>query len=225
MGQDGAEPVPSLAPLPEPVHRAAEVFRECLIEVARLADAVPPDGSADGVLRRGIRQALDGRSQLPEELFDALLRAAVHDPDPSFNRQFVEPAVTAFGRRRVQEALLGCLATGTDPERAGAARAWYWAEPRLVCRGEALVATPESQAEYDAHADLGARWNAAALREFVANEDLDVRCCVLPVLPLHPSAHPGSARGLIAEAVRVARTHPDGYLRSRVEIQVRSGAE
>ncbi|WP_406631291.1 hypothetical protein [Amycolatopsis sp. WGS_07] len=218
MSQDEAEP---LAPLPEPVHRAAEQFRECLVEVARLAGAAPPDGSTEQHLRIGIREALDGRSQLSEELFDALLRAAVYDPDPSFNRQFVEPAVAAFGRRRVQEALLDYLATGTDPERAGAARAWYWAEPNLDYRGKDLVATPESQAEYDAHADLRARWNAAALREFVSNEDLDVRRCILPGLPLHPSGHPDGARDLIAEAVHIARAHPDSYLRQRVEIQVR----
>jgi hypothetical protein len=41
------------------------------------------------------------------------MAAAVHDPDPSFCRWFVEPAVYAFGRRRVMTALLECLRTGT----------------------------------------------------------------------------------------------------------------
>ncbi|MGW3963312.1 hypothetical protein ACWED2_26080 [Amycolatopsis sp. NPDC005003] len=50
-----------------------------------------------------------------------LVRAAVHDPDPSFDRQFVEPLVAAFGARRTQEALLEILTTGTNPERAGVA--------------------------------------------------------------------------------------------------------
>jgi hypothetical protein len=61
-----------------------------------------------------------------EDWFEPLVRAAVYDPNPSFNRQLVEPTLTAFGRRRVQLALLGYLRAGANQERAGAARAWYW---------------------------------------------------------------------------------------------------
>lgn len=224
MSPAEADGPPPLAPLPDPVRSEEGPFHACLVEVARLVGIPLPDGVPDSdILRNRIRQALAGQGRLPEELFDALLRAAVYDPDPSFNRQFVEPAVAAFGRRRVQESILDRLATGTNTERAGAARAWYWAEPVLDYRGEEMVATRESQAEYDSHADLRARWNAAALREFVANDDLDVRRCVLPALPLDPAAHPEGSRGLIAQAVRVARAHPDDYLRHRVEIQVQYG--
>lgn len=63
---------------------------------------------------------------MQEEWFAPVLRAAVHEPDPSLNRQLVEPLVAAYGHRRVQLALIAYLETGSVPDAAGAARAWYW---------------------------------------------------------------------------------------------------
>ncbi len=107
-------------------------------------------------------------ADLPGPFFGALVRAAVYDPDPSFNRQFVEPLRAAFGAWRTQAAFLEVLLTGTNQERAGAARAWYWATLEVVD-------------------DLQARWERAALREFVANEDTDVRRCLPAPAPVPPS--------------------------------------
>ncbi|WP_159394202.1 hypothetical protein [Streptomyces sp. NRRL S-495] len=45
---------------------------------------------------------------------------------PSCNRSFVEPALNAYGYRRVRAELLDRLVDGTDAQRAGAARAWHW---------------------------------------------------------------------------------------------------
>ncbi|MBO1416647.1 hypothetical protein J0670_18795 [Streptomyces sp. FH025] len=148
---------------------------------------------------------------MPEEYFEALLEAAVHDPNPSFNRRFVEPALIAFGQRRVRLALLGHLRTGTDPERAGAARAWYWT---------ALSVDGGPNAAADEGAIVRNAWNEAALREFVGNEDLDVRRCILPGLPLVPRAYPPELHGLVETAVAIARSHPDEYIRHRAEVQV-----
>jgi hypothetical protein len=239
MSSNGANGLPPLAPLPDPVHPEITLFERCMTELLRVIGIHLPDVRAGDpadlverrlrrlglpeqvMLRRRIRLALDERQQLPEPLFEPLMRAAVYDPNPSFNRQFVEPAMIAFGPRRVQEAILGYLTTGTNPERAGAARAWYWADV-LGWGVEETGAPPESQAELlDARADLRTRWIAAALREFVDNDDLDVRRCLLPGLPLHPAVHPEESHGLVAMAVHIARTHPDDYLRHRVEIQVR----
>lgn len=83
-----------------------------------------------------------------------------------------------------------------------------------------LFAPPESLAEREAVADLRARWHEMALREFVSSEDLDVRRCILPGLTLNPANHPADLRELVAEAVRIARAHPDEYIRHRVEHQV-----
>jgi len=198
----------TLMPLPD--RAASDGFPRCLAELLELCRVHLPDrtaeaGESESEQRVVLRGALDYRYRdypdLPEPFFDALVRAAVHDPNPSFNRQFVEPLLAAFGSRRTREAFFEVLTTGTNPERAGAARAWYWTS-------------------FEADDDLRDRWNLAMLREFVANEDLDVRRCVLPGLTLDPAHYPADLHPLVAEAVRIARTHPDEYLRHRVELQV-----
>lgn len=114
----------------------------------------------------------------------------------------------------MQTALLEFLRHGTNPERAGAARAWYWtrASQKYV---------ENNRAEWDGLANLRAAWREAALREFISNEDIDVRCCILPGLPLSIERYPADLHALVAEAIRIARTHPDEYLRHRVEIQIK----
>ncbi|MFE5817544.1 hypothetical protein ACFQ6S_29605 [Streptomyces sp. NPDC056479] len=223
QGQDGPK---LFAPLPDPSRDRRLVFHRHLAELARLAGAdLPAEGRLDGRewerhARKRTRQALSGLGELPERLFAPLLRAAVHDPNPSFNRQFVEPAVTAFGRRRVRTALISSLRTGSNEERAGAARAWYWTQVPPQYRAGSSEPTPESRAEWEATAELDAEWQEAALREFVANEELDVRRCLLPGLWLDPRRHRADLHDLVAEAVRIARGHSDEYLRHRVEVQI-----
>ncbi|MEV7097246.1 hypothetical protein AB0M80_30760 [Amycolatopsis sp. NPDC051045] len=202
---------PHLMALPGPAARGTAELRRCMTELLELVGTHLPartvDAGSDEEEQRGaLRVALGYRysdypAELPEPFFGALVRAAVRDPDPSLNRQFVEPLRAAFGARRTQEALLEILTAGSDPERAGAARAWYWAT-------------------LETFEDLQDRWNRAALREFVAHDDLDVRRCVLPGLSLDPAGYPAELQPLVAEAVRIARTHSDGYLRHRVELQV-----
>ncbi|MGH3260510.1 MAG: hypothetical protein ACRDNS_00800 [Trebonia sp.] len=85
----------------------------------------------------------------------------------------------------------------------------------------AYIYTPESLAEREAAADLVAQWQEHALREFISNEDLDVRRCILPGLGLNPARYPAGFRERVTEAVRIARAHPDEYIRHRVERQVR----
>jgi hypothetical protein len=198
----------NLMPLPD--RAASDGFPRCLAELLELCRVHLPDRTAEAgeheedqriVLRGALGYRHSDYPDLPEPFFDALVRAAVHDPDPSLNRQLVEPLRRAFGVRRTQEALLEVLTTGTNPERAGAARAWYWATLERLD-------------------DVQDRWNRAALREFLANDDLDVRRCVLPGLTLDPAHHPAELHPLVAEAVHLARTHPDDYLRHRVELQV-----
>jgi hypothetical protein len=157
---------------------------------------------------------------VPEEWFEPLIRAAVQEPNPSFNRELVLPAIAAYGRRRVQLALLGYLDSGTAVDIAGAARAWYWTQVPLSYSAGAKTPTPESVAEYEAFSDLRQRYHHTALHRFVTDEDLDVRRCILPGLPLSPQHYPAEMHDLVAQAVRIARTSTDDYLRHRVEIQV-----
>ncbi|MFD4863522.1 hypothetical protein [Streptomyces atratus] len=114
---------------------ATPTFLSSAAEVARLLDLdtaanVPEDRRARH-LAHAARKPLLERASLPEEFFAPLMVAAVYDPDPSFCRWFVEPAVYAFGRRRVMATLLNYLLTGTDAEQAGAKRAWYCAHVPL----------------------------------------------------------------------------------------------
>jgi hypothetical protein len=175
--------------------------------------------AAGSAVTRRARQASKS-GPVPEEWFQPLIRAAVTEPDPSFNRQLVEPAMAAFGRRRVQLALVELTETGTTAEVAGAARAWYWTQVPLVYVGGSKTPTPESVAEWKSFSDLRQRYYHAALRRFVTDDDLDARRCILPGLPLDPQSYPADMQELVTTAVRIARTSNDEYLRHRVEIQV-----
>lgn len=209
--KDTAGEVRILQPLPGRTEDGSQAFELRLARLLLLLGVeVAPGADYPGAARWEVHKALAGRSELPEEYFGALMEAAVHDPNPSFNRRFVEPAMIAFGQRRVRLALLGYLQTGTDPERAGAARAWYWT---------ALSVGSGRNATADEGAIVRDSWNEAALREFVANDDIDVRRCILPGLPLVPRAYPAELHALVETAIAIAQSHPDEYIRHRVEIQ------
>ncbi|MEU8971449.1 hypothetical protein AB0D11_19640 [Streptomyces monashensis] len=222
------EPVQGFMALPGRTERREDVYEACLENVVRsLGLDVALETEREDlwtwghVVRAAIRDACRRGNLLSEESFDVLLRAAVHEPDPSFNRWFVEPALNAFGHMRVQIVLLGYLRKGTDPERAGAARAWYWSALPLRMPGvQAENRGAASRPETDDGSAVVAEWNEAALREFVSNEHLDVRRCILPGLSLRKSAYPPELHDLVDAAVAMARSHPDEYIRHRVEHQV-----
>lgn len=216
-GDPALQPPQVYMPLPSTSTDATAIFHACLANLARMvrADTGPADGTHawEQAARFAIRTGLRTRDTLAEPFFDALINAGVYDPNPSANAQFIRPAITSFGRQRVQTALLGFLRHGTNPERAGAARAWYWT-------GASQKYVENNQAEWDGLANLRAEWREAALREFISNEDIDVRRCILPGLPLSTVRYPADQHALVAQAIRIARTHPDEYLRHRVEIQI-----
>ncbi|HVG43154.1 MAG TPA: hypothetical protein VM890_00435 [Longimicrobium sp.] len=146
---------------------------------------------------------------VPRRLFGPMLRAGVLEPNPSSNRMFIEPCVESLGGRRVLEELLRYLESGSDAEKAGAVSALYWV------RGN-----PRNE-ELD---DLRERFRCRMLREFVDNPDLNVRRRIIPMLHLvEPEAYPEELRPLIEVAVQVARSHPDEYIRHRVEVQLGAG--
>jgi hypothetical protein len=214
--------------LPARTGDARELFLECLADLVRVVGLdVPAEPDPDDrrgwrlLVRRALRNACREGLTLPDTALGALMKAGVYDPDPSFNRQFVEPALNAFGRRRIRSVLLEYLRTGTDLERAGAARAWYWtALPLRLHDVRAENSHAETEGDSEDKAALVRAWNEAALQEFVVNEDLDVRRCILPGLPLWPSAYPSELHALVEAAVEIARSHPDEYIRHRVEHQV-----
>ncbi len=164
----------------------------------------------------------------PNELFSAMLRAAVYEPNPSANRAFIEPCVRHFGVRAVAERLLRYLEVGSNFEKAGAANALYWAqEPLAWDRGARAFtvehATPASRARWESLSDLRQRKRERYLREFVENDDIDVRRSLIPSLDLQKDAYPEGIRPLVERAVQIARSHADEYIRHRVDVQMGSG--
>ncbi|WP_256096151.1 hypothetical protein [Streptomyces sp. LUP30] len=146
---------------------AARSFLSCAAEVARLLDLETgtdvPEARRARHLAHAVRKPLLGSASLPEEFFAPLMAAAVYDPDPSFCRWFVEPAVYAFGRRRVMTALLEYLRTGTEAERAGAKRAWYCAHvPLRADRSPAYAPGGSRDPALDETRDVADEWRAVS---------------------------------------------------------------
>jgi hypothetical protein len=164
---------------------------------------------------RAIGKAI--RARPPEEgWFRPLLSAAVLEPDPSHNRFLVEPALAAFGRHRVLAALIEFLATGTNVESAGAANAWYWANlPADYWTGPHTPASDQA-----VEAELYRQWRKTSLHVFINTNDLGVRQCLISILNLNAEKAPDELRDAVLRAIQIARTHPDHYIRHRVEVQI-----
>lgn len=148
---------------------AVRTFLSCATEVARLMDlgdaADVPEARRARHLAHALRKPLLERAHLPEAFFAPLTAAAVYDPDPSFCRWFVEPAVYAFGRRRVMTALLDYLRTGTDAEQAGAERAWYCAHvPLRADRSPAYAPDGSRDPALDESRDVRDEWRETLRR-------------------------------------------------------------
>ncbi|MEU1469969.1 hypothetical protein ABZ434_17265 [Streptomyces sp. NPDC005761] len=148
---------------------AARSFLSCATEVARLMDlgnaADVPEARRARHLAHAVRKSLLERANLPEEFFAPLVAAAVYDPDPSFCLWFVEPAVYAFGRRRVMTALLDYRLTGTDAEQAGAERAWYCAHvPLRAGRSPAYAPGGRRDPAMDESRDVRDEWRETLRR-------------------------------------------------------------
>ncbi|MFF8443200.1 hypothetical protein ACF07U_20335 [Streptomyces californicus] len=189
-----------------------------MTEVARLAgvgDVAPePDDRHARRLAHAVRKPLLERASPPEEWFAPLMAAAVYDPDPSFCRWFVEPAVYAFGRRRVMAALVDYLRTGTDTERAGAMRAWYCAHvPLHADRSPAYGPGGVRDPALDETQDIRAVWLETSLRVFAESTDPQTCHRALLGLPASRSAYPPSLRGLLESTLASARAHSDPYIR------------
>jgi hypothetical protein len=165
-----------------------------------------------------VARALARGRQMPRGLFAPMIRAAVYEVNPSFNRQFIEPCIWAFGPRLVNEALLDYLASGTDFEKAGAANALYWASSPLI----GMRDVPDLCEEYEGLDDIRLRKRVLLLNEFVKNGNVDVRRSIIAQLSFERELYPPDCWPLLPQAVKVARDHPDEYIRHRVEVQLGS---
>ena len=163
--------------------------------------------------------------RVAEVFLAPFLDAAIDERNPSFNRYFVEPCIKAFGHRRVNEYLLDVVELGTDFRKAGAINALYWAGMSLTFSGTPPAYTPEfampdSRDAYESLSDVWLRRRKLFLEEFVFNENIEVRQSLIPKLNLDAVAYPEPLRPLIPRAIEIARTHPDDYIRHRIEVQL-----
>lgn len=152
-------------------------------------------------------------------LLEPLLRAAVYETNPSYNRTFVEPCVRCVGWQKTTQGLLGFLASGSDFEKAGAVNALYWSigysHPALRDIEDAVPDPAESEGETPG--ETWRRVNAMMLEEFVRNPDLHVRRSICTRLR-KPDDYPPHLRTLAEEARRIALAHPDEFIRERAEM-------
>lgn len=202
----------------------ALMFKQSLVELIRWTGAQQPDDALD--LRPWCRRAVHRLSAVflerlaDPDWFEPLMHAAISDPDPSHCRLFVEPALAAFGRRRVQEALITTLRDGTDVERIGAGFAWYWSRLPLSAAGSDYSAAPVNEIDDDAINERLVDWAETALQVFVTTNNVDVRCSILPTFSLDMNCYRPELGHLVTEAISIARTSPNEYLRHRVEVQI-----
>ncbi|MFI7353790.1 hypothetical protein ACIBTP_07560 [Streptomyces avidinii] len=197
---------------------APRSFLTCVTEVARLLGvedfAIEPDDRYARSLALALRKPLLEREWLSEEMFAPLMAAAVYDPDPSHCRWFVEPALYAFGRRRVMAALVDRLRNGTDAERAGAVRAWYSTHFTLRAdRSPAYGPGGVRDPALDESDDIEDAWLEASMRVFAETTDLRMRHRVLLALPSSPTAYPPRLHELFESTLASARAHPDRHIR------------
>jgi hypothetical protein len=155
--------------------------------------------------RKWFVAAVFGEQPVPKRLVDRMLHAGVLEKNPSFNRRFIQPCVESFGAAAVLFKLLGYLQSGTDEEKAGAASVLYWVP---------------GQSGIDPDVELREQIRCQMLREFVSNEDLEVRRRIIPMLVLDESRYPEDVRLHVSKAIEIARAHSDEYIRHRVEIQL-----
>jgi hypothetical protein len=155
---------------------------------------------------------------IAEDLMRPFLDAAIDEINPSGNRVFVDPCMSVFGPRPVNEYLLSVAESGTDSRIAGALKAGYWAQ----WSSSNAEATQESRAAQEALPDAWHRWANLALETFVANTDVNVRRCAIAKIDVDAGRYDSAHRELLAQAIAIASNHPDDFIRRRVDVQLAS---
>ena len=133
-----------------------------------------------------------------------LMEAAVHELDPSYNRAFIRPLVGAITKAEAIDLLINIGDGGGDLERGGVGRASYWVSIHLPGR--------------DAEAEI--RLNSWKLKTFLESDDVVAQRCLITGLRFEDDALSNEALERRDEAIKKARTHPDEYIRHRLQIQL-----
>jgi hypothetical protein len=182
------------------------------------------DALADPARKSFVASVMD--ANVPRYFFAAMIRAGVREPDASEKLCFIEPCVGSYGHRRVTEALLVYLESGTEEDRAGATIALYWASIRdayfwmtgRVIDAKKYVPTPEAQAAYDSWQPVRAKRTALLIKEFNETDDLTVRQYIVAQLFLDPAHDDDLLRALGPIALDIARRHGNRYVKRRAAL-------
>lgn len=74
-----------------------------------------------------VAHLLDNLDTFPVELLEPMLMAAVHEPDPSFNNEFIKPCRRVFDYVDIQNILLDTFRKGDKDKKIGVLKVLYWA--------------------------------------------------------------------------------------------------
>ncbi len=142
---------------------------------------------------------------LPGPLVEPMLAAGIEEPDPSFNRGYLDPCLDVLGAPVVLERLLDEVEHGAHP--VGAAQALYWAWVRAARDGVDVSA-------------LRQRSRVLVLTTFVERDDLRLRRILVGRLELHdPEVYPPALRPMLGRALAIGRACEDADVRARIELQ------
>ena len=78
-----------------------------------------------------VAHLLDNLDTFPVDLLKPMLAAAVNEPDPSFNNEFIKPCRRAFDYVDIQNILLDTFRNGDKDKKIGVLKALYWARPTV----------------------------------------------------------------------------------------------
>jgi hypothetical protein len=78
-----------------------------------------------------VAHLLDNVDTFPLALLEPTLMAAVNEPDPSFNNEFIEPCRRVFDFVEIHNILLDTFRKGDKDKKIGALKALYWARPTV----------------------------------------------------------------------------------------------
>ena len=73
-----------------------------------------------------VAHLLDNLDTFPVELLRPMLNAAVDEPDPSFNNEFIKPCRRVFDYVEVQKILLEIFSSGDNHKKIGVLKSLYW---------------------------------------------------------------------------------------------------
>lgn len=191
-------------------------------DLADFCDCAPPTAAAltallaDPLYRHVVKELASTTGFVPDPLVRPMLLAAASTLCPSSNQDFVIPCIETAGRRRVVTTLVDIAMTGSNWLKSGATNALYWAwSPGEYLGSYGDGTNPRSQL-IEPVGDVRMAFEDWALREFIDNEDVDVRCSLLRHIVAAGKREPV----LFLRAIAIARTHPDTYIQARIAVEL-----